>query len=352
MSEAGRKPAAKAPPRPAAVGGAAAGDGFPIRVGVSACLLGQNVRYDGGHKRSDFVTVSLARFVELVPVCPEVELGLGVPRPTIRLERRDGLVRLVEPKGGRDLTAEMSSYAEERVEALRHLDLCGYVLKKGSPSCGMERVRVYGAGKGGPPARDGRGAFAAVLLERLPLLPVEEEGRLEDPALREHFVERVFAYRRLRGLLEGSPAGASSAGRFTLGDLVAFHAAEKLQLLAHDPDAYRRLGRLVAGGKELAREELARRYAEGFLGAMARPATRGRHVNVLQHMAGYFKDLASADERAEVQEAIAEYRLGLVPLVVPVTLLKHHVRRHGVAYLAGQRYLQPHPRELMLRNHG
>lgn len=315
-----------------------------LRIGVSSCLLGQHVRYDGGHKKDAFLTGLLARHVEFVPVCPEVELGLGTPRETIRLERGGaarGEVRLVAPKSGADHTDAMRRYAEARVEELARLDLCGYVLKKDSPSCGMERVRVHPRG-GGPPARDGRGAFAAVLLARLPLLPVEEEGRLNDLALRESFVERVFAYRRLRDLLEA---------RWTLGDLVAFHAAEKLLVLAHQPEAYARLGRLVAGAKPLPRAEVAARYGELYMGALARPATRGRHANVLQHMAGYLKQLAAPDERRELAETISEYRRGLVPLVVPVTLVRHHVRRHGIAYLAGQRYLEPHPRELMLRNH-
>ena len=310
-----------------------------IRIGVSACLIGQNVRYDAGHKRDAFLTELLAQFVRFVPVCPEVELGLGTPREAIRLVRDGGLVRLVGRTSGSDHTEPMRRLAEERVAELSRLDLDGYVLKKDSPSCGMERVKVYG---GAVVTRAGRGAFAAVLLDRLPLLPVEEEGRLNDLALRENFVERVFAHRRLREVFRR---------RWTVGELVRFHAREKLLVLAHRPAAYRELGMLVAAAKGAPRAELARRYGEVYSKALARPATRGRHVNVLQHMAGYFKDLATPDERQELQEAIADYRAGLVPLVVPVTLVKHHVRRHGVAYLAEQRYLEPHPKELMLRNH-
>ncbi len=313
--------------------------GEAIRIGVSSCLLGQAVRFDGGHKKDDFLTGELARFVEFVPVCPEVEVGMGVPRPTIRLERRGEEVRLVDPKGGVDHTDAMRRYAQRRVEEIARMDLCGYVLKKDSPSCGMERVRVYGKGVA---TKSGRGAFAEVLLGRLPLLPVEEEGRLHDPPLRENFVERVFAYRRLKDLL---------AGRWTLGDLVAFHSAEKMLLLAHDPEGYRSLGRLVARAKGIPRAELAERYGEAFMRSLARPATRGRQVNVLQHMAGYFKDLATPDERQELAESIAEYRAGLVPLIVPITLLRHHVRKHRVPWLEGQTHLEPHPRELMLRNH-
>jgi uncharacterized protein YbgA (DUF1722 family)/uncharacterized protein YbbK (DUF523 family) len=311
-----------------------------IRVGISACLLGQKVRYDGGHKLDHFATDLLARFVTFVPVCPEVEVGMGVPREAIRLERRAGAVLLVAPKSGTDHTGAMRAFSEARVRELEALDLSGYVLKKDSPSCGMERVRVWG---GKVATRDGRGAFAQVLMERLPLLPVEEEGRLRDLPLRENFVERVFAYRRVKDFF---------AARWKLGDLVRFHAAEKLLVLAHEPAAYARLGRLVAQAKALPRGEVARRYAEGHAAALAKLATRGRHANVLQHMAGYFKDGATAEDRSELAAAIDDYRRGLVPLVVPVTLVKHHVRRLGVEYLAAQRYLDPHPKELMLRNHG
>jgi uncharacterized protein YbgA (DUF1722 family)/uncharacterized protein YbbK (DUF523 family) len=311
-----------------------------IRVGISSCLLGQKVRHDGGHKQDRFATDVLARFVTFVPVCPEVEVGMSVPRETIRLERRSGGVRLVAPKSGEDHTEAMRAWSEARVRALEKLDLSGYILKKDSPSCGMERVRVHG---GKMATRDGRGAFASVLMERMPLLPVEEEGRLCDLALRENFVERVFAYRRVKDLF---------ARRFTVGDLVRFHSAEKLLVLAHEPAAYTRLGRLVAQAKALPRAAVASRYAEVHAAALAKLATRGRHTNVLQHMAGYFDEGATPDDRRELAGTIEDYRRGLVPLVVPLTLVKHHVRRLGVGYLASQRYLDPHPKELMLRNHG
>jgi len=311
-----------------------------IRVGISACLLGQNVRYDGGHKRDAFLTGALARFVTFVPVCPEVEVGMGVPRPSIRLERAGAELRLRDPKHDVDHAAAMRRWAEARVAALERLDLSGFVLKKDSPSCGMERVKVH-SGKG-PGVKDGVGLFAETLLRRMPLLPVEEEGRLNDLALRESFVERVFAHRRLAALFRG---------RWTLGDVVRFHSAEKLLLLAHRPEAYRALGRLVAGAKRLPRAELARAYGEQYMAALRAPATRGRHANVLEHMAGYFKDRLGAAEKAELRETVADYRRGLVPLVVPLTLVRHHLRVHGAPYLDGQAYLEPHPKELMLRNH-
>jgi len=310
-----------------------------IRIGVSSCLVGMKVRFDGGHKKDAFVSGPLATFVTFVPVCPEVEMGMSTPRPAIRLERHGDGVHLVDPKRGLDHTHGMKRWARQRLDELEKQDLCGYVLKKDSPSCGMERVRLYGKGT---PTKVGVGIFAEALLARLPLLPVEEEGRLNDPHLRENFVERVFAYRRLKDLF---------SGRWTVGDLVRFHTAEKMLLLAHDPEAYRHLGRLVARAKAMPRQELAARYGELFMAGMARKASAGTQTNVLMHMAGYFKDLLPPMEKQELHESIADFRKGLVPLVVPLTLIRHHVRKHQVAYLAGQTQLEPHPKELMLRNH-
>ena len=312
----------------------------PIRIGISACLLGEQVRFDGGHKRDAFLTETFGRFVEWVSVCPEVECGLGTPREAMRLVRVEHGVRLLTIKTGIDLTTPMERFSRSRVSALAREDLSGYVLKKDSPSCGLHRVKVYD--RHGTPARGGRGLFAAALVEAFPHLPVEEEGRLADPRLRDNFVERVFAYWRLRGLF---------AARWTVGDLVRFHTAHKLLLLAHAPEAYRQLGRLVAGARGVSRRDLERRYEDGFMRVLAQLATARRHTNVLQHMAGYFKDRLDAASKRELAEAIADYRRGLVPLVVPLTLLRHHVRMLDVTYLAGQMYLQPHPKELMLRNH-
>lgn len=312
----------------------------PVRIGISSCLLGQNVRFDGGHKRDSFLVQTFGRFVCWVPVCPEVELGLGTPRDTLRLERRAGDVRLVMPKREQDFTDAMRAYAERRARELEREDLSGYVLKKDSPSCGMERVRVYD--ENAVPAKTGRGLFAEALLTRHPLLPVEEEGRLGDPKLRESFVKRVFAYHRLRAFL---------GGRFSLGGLVAFHTAHKLLLMAHSPEAYRRIGRLVARAKSLPRAELRERYARELMDGLAVPASTRRHTNVLHHMLGHFSDRLDAGARAELVALIEDYHKGLVPLVVPLTLVRHHVRRLGVAYLQGQVYLEPHPKELMLLNH-
>jgi uncharacterized protein YbgA (DUF1722 family)/uncharacterized protein YbbK (DUF523 family) len=312
----------------------------PIRIGISACLLGEEVRFDGGHKRDSFLTDTFGKFVEWVPVCPEVEAGFGTPREAMRLVRHESEVRLLTIKTARDLTATLDDYSERRVAELNAEDLSGYVLKKDSPSCGLERVKVYDTH--GVPTRTGRGRFALKLLERFPELPVEEEGRLSDPALRENFVDRVFGYWRLRGLF---------VGRWTVGALVRFHTAHKLILMSHSPKAYEELGRLVSRAKAMARAEVERRYTQAFMAALSRAATRGRHANVLQHMAGYFKRDLDPSAKAELAEAIEEYRAGLVPLIVPITLVRHHVRSRGVSYLADQLYLDPHPRELMLRNH-
>lgn len=316
-------------------------DHAPIRIGVSSCLLGQRVRFDGGHKRDAFLVETFGRFVEWVPVCPEVEMGLSIPRETLRLVHNPKGNRLVAPKSGADHTDAMARFAAGRVAALAKEDLCGYVLKKDSPSCGMERVKVYSP-RGGAASKTGRGLFAETLLTVFPQLPVEEEGRLCDPRLRENFVERVFAYRRLRSLF---------GSRWTRRHLIEFHTAHKFQLLAHSPTAYERLGRLVAGAKKLPPTRLRSHYEEDFMEALTVLATPSRHANVLLHIAGFFKDKLEPASRRELLALVEDYRRRLVPLVVPLTLVRHHVNRHDIAYLRGQIYLDPHPKELMLRNH-
>ncbi|MFN8545461.1 MAG: DUF523 and DUF1722 domain-containing protein [Candidatus Binatia bacterium] len=313
----------------------------PLRVGISACLLGEPVRHDGGHKHDRFLTDVLGPFVEWVPVCPEVELGLGTPRETIRLEGDPDAPRLVAPASGKDHTASMARLTRRRAKALARQDIVGCVLKKDSPSCGMERVRVWGA-HGRPPARHGVGAFARAVMARMPLLPIEEEGRLNDAALRENFIERLFAYRRWRDL---------RAARPTRGGLIAFHTAHKYQLLAHQPETYRALGALVARAKARPIANVLDDYATRFMTGLRVRATRGRQANVLHHLLGHFSEHLVPADRQELVAVIDDYRRGLVPLVVPLTLVRHHVRRLDVAYLAGQTYLEPHPKELMLRNH-
>ena len=311
-----------------------------VRLGVSACLLGQQVRYDGGHKRNPFLTDVLGPFVEWVSVCPEEEAGFGTPREAMRLERRRDGVHLMTVRSKVDVTAQLLDVAERRVPELAGMDLDGYVFKKDSPSCGLMRVKVYGAS--GMADRDGRGLFAHAVAQAMPLLPTEEEGRLGDPHLRENFVERIFGYRRLRALVASAPR---------VRDLIDFHTRHKLLLLAHSPAAYTSLGRLVADTRGRVSQRRLEEYARAFMTALGAMATRGRHANVLQHMAGYFQRLIDAEARQELASSIADYQHGLVPLIVPITLVLHHARAHRVQYLLDQVYLHPHPKELMLRNH-
>jgi uncharacterized protein YbbK (DUF523 family)/uncharacterized protein YbgA (DUF1722 family) len=319
----------------------------PVRIGISSCLLGQRVRYDGGHKLDRFVTDLLARFVELVPVCPEVEIGLGTPREPIHLVELAGEIRLRGVQSQADHTTAMRRYARRRVEQLAALDLCGYVLKSNSPSCGMEGVTVTVGRIDNPPdkarpVRRGRGLFADALLEGLPNLPVEEEGRFADPRLRENWIERIFAYQRLKAL---------GVGRWKLADLAALHEAHKFSLLAHSPQAYAALSRLVASAKSERPRELREAYERQFMAALAKIATPRRHARVLEHMAGSLRAHLDAAAWQELAGPIDDYRHGLVPLVVPITLIGHHARRLDVQRLRGQTYLNPDPRELMLRNH-
>lgn len=312
-----------------------------IKIGVSSCIIGEEVRWNGGHARQRWVTDILQEFVDFVPVCPEVEVGMGVPRPTVRLERAGDTVRMIDPKNGVDWTAAMNGLSRRRASELADHDLCGFVLKKDSPTCGLERVKVVHDGGGGA-SKEGEGLFATALTNRLPFLPVEEDGRLNDPKLRENFIERVFAYRRLKDVF---------APRWTIGDIVAFHTREKLLLRAHDELQYRELGRLVAAAKTTPRPAFKADYMERFMEALKRQATVAKHTNVLQHMVGFLRRVDDDSGRREMQEAIEDYRAGLVPLVVPTTLIRHLARRHDQAILLESSYLNPHPKELMLRNH-
>jgi len=311
-----------------------------IRMGISSCLLGQLVRYDGGHKHDAYLTETLGQYFEFVAVCPEVECGLPTPREPMHLEGDPASPRLVTLKSSIDHTERMQRWARARVRELEREDLCGFIFKSKSPSSGMERVKVY-RGKG-PPARVGVGLFARAFREHFPLLPVEEEGRLHDPVLRESFIERVFALKRWRDFLKQRPGPAK---------LVAFHAAHKLLLLSHSQTHLRELGKLVANPRALPWSELLGRYEELFLVALEQRATTKRQVNALQHMMGYFKKQLSPDEKQELVESIEQYGRGLVPLIVPLTLLQHYVRKYEQPYLRDQWYLRPHPLELKLRNH-
>lgn len=311
-----------------------------IRLGVSTCLLGENVRFDGGHKHDSYLTGTLGPFVEWVPVCPEVEIGLGTPRESLHLAGDPAAPRLVTTKTQRDYTEAMLQFSSAKIAQLKRLRLNGYILKKDSPSCGMARVRVYS--EKGMPARNGVGLFARALMDGIPELPIEEEGRLNDPALRENFIVRIFCHYRWQRFLEPP---------FRLAALITFHAQHKFLLLAHHEKNFREMGKLVAAGKSLAPKALLARYEELYFAALRHPAPKRKHTNVLQHLAGYFKKQLDEKDKKELQATIADYHRGLLPLIVPLTLLKHYITKFDVQYLQDQVYLNPHPKELMLLNH-
>lgn len=311
-----------------------------IRLGISACLMGQKVRYDGGHKWDRFITDTLGKFVDFVPVCPEVECGLGIPREAMRLVGDPENPRLVTIRTGIDHTERLLTWARRRVAELAREDLCGFIFKGGSPSSGMERVKVY-TDKGAP-VKNGVGLFARVFLQHFPLLPVEEEGRLHDPKLRENFIEAIFTLKRWRENL--------ARGRTRRG-LVDFHARHKLLLLAHSPRHLRDMGKLTAQSDKRPLPDLYPDYQALLLEALHLKTTVKKNINVLQHLMGYFNKELTGDEKQELLEIFEHYRQGLVPLIVPVTLINHYVRKYDQPYLKTQYYLNPHPVELQLRNH-
>ena len=311
-----------------------------IRLGISTCLLGENVRYDGGHKRDRFIIETLGQFVEFVPVCPEVECGLPIPRESMHLVGNPESPRLVTTRTKIDHTERMVNWARRRVGELERENLCGFVFKSNSPSSGMERVRVYN--EKGVPQKTGVGMFARAFMDHFPLIPVEEDGRLHDIRLRENFIERIFALKRWRELLGRNQ---------TRGKLVSFHTQHKLLISSHSPKHASILGKLVAEAKSIPAEELYSQYQTLFTEALRLKTTIKKNINVLQHMMGYFKKQLSTDEKRELLETIELYRNEYVPLIVPVTLLKHYVRKYDQPYLKEQLYLNPHPIELKLRNH-
>ncbi len=311
-----------------------------IKIGISACLLGENVRYNGGHKLDHFLRDTLGRYVEYVLVCPEVEAGFGVPRETMRLEGNAGSPRLIKSRSRTDHTEQMRQWAKKRVKELEKDDLCGYIFKKDSPSSGLMRVKVYN--DKGMPEKKGVGLFAREFVNHFPLIPVEEEGRLHDPQLRENFIEQIFTLKRWRDTLSQSPG---------IKDIVDFHSRNKLLLMAHSPQYARSMGKLVAGAGQTDRDALCREYETQLIIALRMKATIKKHINVLQHIMGYFKDQLSSDEKQELLETFDQFRAGYVPLLIPVTLLNHHIRKYDQQYLGQQTYLNPHPIELKLRTY-
>jgi uncharacterized protein YbgA (DUF1722 family)/uncharacterized protein YbbK (DUF523 family) len=311
-----------------------------IKLGVSACLLGENVRYNGGHSRDPFITDTLSQYVEFFPVCPEVECGLSVPREAMRLVGDPECPRLITRNTKQDHSERMLKWCSQRVRNLEELDLYGFIFKKGSPSSGMERVKVYS--DQGMPSNRGIGMFARAFMEHFPLLPVEEDGRLHDPKLRENFVEAIFALKRWRESLFPKP---------TRRGFVEFHTKQKLLLMAHSPNHMRLMGKLVADIKNHAMDEFRLQYQELLMEALRHKTTRRKHTDVLMHCMGFLKQLLFSDEKKELLDIIEQYRQTHLPLIVPVTLLNHYVRKYDPPYLREQYYLKPHPVELQLRNH-
>jgi len=311
-----------------------------IKLGISTCILGENVRWNGGHSRDAFITDTLGQFVDFVAVCPEVECGFGVPREPFRLVGDPAAPRLITRETKVDYTDRMLTWARQRVIELEKEGLCGFVFKSRSPSSGMERVKVYG--EKGHPVLKGVGLFARTFMEHFPLVPVEEDGRLHDPKLRENFIERIFVFKRWRELLDEAP---------TRGKLVEFHTRHKLLILSHSPKDHRIMGKMVAGAKNLPLKRLYDHYQVNLMEALRLKSTPKKHINVLLHMMGYFKRELSSDEKQELLGIIDHYRQGYVPLVVPITLMNHYVRKYKQPYLQKQYYLNPHPAELKLRNH-
>lgn len=311
-----------------------------IKLGTSSCLLGERVRWNGDHKLDRFLTDTLGKFVEYVPVCPEVECGFTTPREPFRLVGNPESPRLVTSRTKQDFTERMVKWARKRVAELEREDLCGFIFKSKSPSSGMERIKVYD--EKGVPVKRGVGMFARVFMEHFPLLPVEDEGRLHDPKLRENFIERIFTFKRWRETL---------AEKKSRGNLVDFHTKHKMLILSHSPEHHRMMGRVVAGREDLSENELYEEYQRLLMETLRLKSTPKKNSNVLTHILGYFKEQLPGDEKQELLEIIGLYHEGIVPLVVPITLVNHYVRKYNQPYLKAQYYLHPHPVELQLRNH-
>jgi uncharacterized protein YbgA (DUF1722 family)/uncharacterized protein YbbK (DUF523 family) len=301
-----------------------------IKLGISTCLLGENVRYDGGNKLDRFLTDTLGQYVQYVPVCPEVECGLGVPRESMHLEGNPDSPRLVTTCTKQDMTDRMVQWARKRVAELEKEDLCGFIFKSDSPSSGMERIRVYN--EKGMPVKKGMGIFARIFMDHFPLLPVEDEGRLHDPELRENFIERIFTLKRWRQV---------RSKKEDWGNVVDFHTKHKLLILSHSPKHYQMMGKLVAKAKDLPRKELYQKYQAFLMESLKLKTTPKKNANVLQHMMGYFKEQLSSDEKQELLEIIGRYRQGYIPLIVPIALINHYVRKYDQPYLKQQIYLNP-----------
>jgi uncharacterized protein YbgA (DUF1722 family)/uncharacterized protein YbbK (DUF523 family) len=312
----------------------------PINIGISACLLGEKVHWDADQKKDRYITDTLGRYFQLIPVCPEVEAGMGVPRESLRLIGDISTPRMIGYKTGKDWTGRMHSYIRKRLKQIENYDLSGFILKKNSPSCGMEKVRVYN--KSGRPVKKGRGMFGGALVDRFENMPIEEEGRLNDLILRENFIVRVFGYHNLKNLFKK---------RFNRGKIVKFHTAYKYLLMSHSPKHFQDLSRMVAQIKKQNPREFKEKYGAFFMKTLSAKSTIRKNSNVLQHIMGFMKSQLNPTAKKDILNVIENYRKGYIPLVVPITLIRHYVDLFDVEYIKDQVYLNPHPEELMLRNH-
>lgn len=311
-----------------------------INIGISACLVGHEVRYNGGSLKPPMINDHFAQYFNYVTFCPEVGIGMGVPRETIRLVSEKGNIRLKSSTGENDYTDAMQEYSKQKVDELSKLNIYGYILKKDSPTCGMERVKIYH--NNNMPEKNGIGMFAQVLLDRFPMVPVEEEGRLKDIRLRESFVERVFAFKRLKDFIGDSP---------TVGKLMSFHTAHKMQLMAHNPEKFRKLGRKVALVKKDQLNNFLIEYATDFMDTLNTRASLKKQTDVLYHLLGYFKKEITSEEKQEFIKLVEQYKKQMIPFIVPLTMLRHYLKKYPDDWLQSQIYLDPYPEELMLRSY-
>lgn len=311
-----------------------------IRLGISTCLLGKNVRYDGGHKLDRYIRDTLGQYFDWHPICPEAAAGFGIPREAVHLVGDPEHPRLMTVRSKKDLTDKMLAFSKKKITRLADEHLCGYIFKTKSPSSGMERIKVYN--EKGNPTGQSSGIFAKQFMLAFPDIPVIDEGRLHDINLRENFIERVFGYARLQHLWQQP---------YRRGAIVEFHSRQKLLIMSHSPKHYQAMGKLVASIKTLSKNDFVNAYTSAYLEALKHPATVKKHTNVLQHIMGYFKKELDQKDKQYLLGVINDYHQGLIPLIVPITLLKQYINKFDIDYLCRQVYLQPHPKELMLRNH-
>jgi uncharacterized protein YbgA (DUF1722 family)/uncharacterized protein YbbK (DUF523 family) len=311
-----------------------------IKIGVSACVAGEKVRFDRTHRRSAYLTETLANHVEFVPICPEIACGMGIPREPLRQVDCAGEIRLIGYESGKDLTKKMTKWARRVLKGLDKEGICGFVLRVHSASCGVNKSKIHST-EGKPPTH-GPGFFTRMLQEHDPLLPIVTSEALQNAIQRENFIRRVFVLHRWRALTAKGTA---------IGNLVDFHTRHKMLIRAHDLQGYRELGHLLGESTMDNAEAVFDKYATLLFKSLTLKATPSKNRDVLSHAAGYFKKELDAEDKRELQAMITAYAKGKVPLLVPVTLLNHFARKYQRPYLTQQYYLNPEPAELKLLNH-